>query len=656
MSRKHKIIISITGIVVITLALIGVTYGYFLTRVTGNTNDNSILLTTANLELKYDDNNSVIDAHGLKPAERGDNPKTKTFKVSNTGDDTVEYGVYLESVINDFVGTEDLVLKIECTSSIQGNTCNGYGLEEEAYYPTINTLLLSNSIVAGEVHNYILTLEYLDSGFDQSIDMGKTLSGKIQIYNPTDIVALTGTVTNAEDNYYVEVQSDPVTSQIKNGTYYISGVIPGEHTVFVKYLDDDNNPVTVAQKSIVISKGAEAGEVTETNNIVTIPILATTESITLPISIETSGSNKVLNLTNIVVNEPTANTLAQKIIDNAKVGSGTRTVYTANPSTTPGQVLSTSTERTLSTTDDVYTATTGNKSYYFRGNVEDNYVTFANMCWRIVRIQGDGSIKLILADGLASCSNSTTSKTDSGYITYSNGVEITSTYENIVTTLNDWYSSKGLSSYQTEYLKNETWYDGDDGTKVSTTGTASCNDPYYDGNGACTDEVWDSTVYEYVGGNRISNTEAGMRYYTTLPNLSASPKLNTPNEVMYTGYIGTLNADEVAFAGSAYYNKNSAYYLSDNVSGHYWWTLTMAQEHSTSNKYAYSVYDGEESACSYYKDIHESDIQNNEKCSMGIVTSNISSVQNAVRPVITLKDTVMYKTGDGTPGNAYQVK
>ena len=35
-------------------------------------------------------------------------------------------------------------------------------------------------------------------------------------------------------------------------------------------------------------------------------------------------------------------------------------------------------------------------SYYFRGNVQNNFVSFAGMCWRIVRITGDGSIKLAL--------------------------------------------------------------------------------------------------------------------------------------------------------------------------------------------------------------------------------------------------------------------
>lgn len=44
--------------------------------------------------------------------------------------------------------------------------------------------------------------------------------------------------------------------------------------------------------------------------------------------------------------------------------------------------------------------------YFYRGNVTDNYVDFAGMCFRIVRIQGDGSIKLILEDQDNTCSAS----------------------------------------------------------------------------------------------------------------------------------------------------------------------------------------------------------------------------------------------------------
>ena len=40
-------------------------------------------------------------------------------------------------------------------------------------------------------------------------------------------------------------------------------------------------------------------------------------------------------------------------------------------------------------------------TYYFRGDVENNYVYFANKYWRIIRINGDGSVRMIYAGASA---------------------------------------------------------------------------------------------------------------------------------------------------------------------------------------------------------------------------------------------------------------
>ena len=67
--------------------------------------------------------------------------------------------------------------------------------------------------------------------------------------------------------------------------------------------------------------------------------------------------------------------------------------------------LTTNSNDILSITSDDY-----GTSYYYRENVEHNYVTFNNMCWRIVRIKGDGSIKLVLADHSNACESENYSK------------------------------------------------------------------------------------------------------------------------------------------------------------------------------------------------------------------------------------------------------
>ena len=68
-------------------------------------------------------------------------------------------------------------------------------------------------------------------------------------------------------------------------------------------------------------------------------------------------------------------------------------------------------EALLASTDDDY-----GTSYYFRGSVTNNYVKFANKCWRIVRIGGDNTVKLILhndnTSGISNeCSGSNNSTT-----------------------------------------------------------------------------------------------------------------------------------------------------------------------------------------------------------------------------------------------------
>ncbi len=67
-------------------------------------------------------------------------------------------------------------------------------------------------------------------------------------------------------------------------------------------------------------------------------------------------------------------TLAEAILANNVVRS---------PLTTPGAAVSTASEALLASTPDDY-----GTSYYFRGAVTNNYVAFANKCWRIVRVGG----------------------------------------------------------------------------------------------------------------------------------------------------------------------------------------------------------------------------------------------------------------------------
>lgn len=64
---------------------------------------------------------------------------------------------------------------------------------------------------------------------------------------------------------------------------------------------------------------------------------------------------------------------------------------------TPDFSLVATTEEGMFTTSD-----NDGVSYYYRGAEDDNYVDFAGHKWRVVRINGDGSIRIILQDNIGS--------------------------------------------------------------------------------------------------------------------------------------------------------------------------------------------------------------------------------------------------------------
>ena len=118
--------------------------------------------------------------------------------------------------------------------------------------------------------------------------------------------------------------------------------------------------------------------------------------------------------------------LANKTIDNSRSGAITGTL-------------------TKDTTGTVYSvADDWGTSYVFAGAPTDNWVRFAGYYWRIIRINGDGSIRMIYAG------TSTTEKNEDDQIS-------TSTYNS---TYNDnayvgyMYGSTGASSYSATHANN----------------------------------------------------------------------------------------------------------------------------------------------------------------------------------------------------------
>jgi hypothetical protein len=230
---------------------------------------------------------------------------------------------------------------------------------------------------------------------------------------------------------------------------------------------------------------------------------------------------------------------------------------------------------TLSTTNDgMYAATDDyGTSYYFRGAVDNNWVKFNNMYWRIVRVNGNNTVKLIYSGTTAPTDATKVVMTGTG--TQING---TATYA-FNTAYNDnmyvgyKYASgnvHGLTTDSTIKTAIDAWYNTN-----MTTQTAKLADVAY-----CNDRSnFTDTAGKTPGGGTGTTTTYYGAYVRNLTN--KTPSLTCPNKTdAFTVADATngnaslkypvslLTADEAAMAGSVYGTNNSNHYLYTN-SG-YW--------------------------------------------------------------------------------------
>ena len=327
---------------------------------------------------------------------------------------------------------------------------------------------------------------------------------------------------------------------------------------------------------------------------------------------------------------PTVSTLAQTILAKNEVKA---------PITTPGAAISTASEALLASTEDDY-----GTSYYFRGAVTNNYVEFANKCWRIVRIGGDGSVKLILhndntagaANPCDAANNSTsaafarysgttyksafnTDYKDNAYVGFKYGTPGSSTYEathantnksTILTNLETWYTNN-LKTYES-VIDDNVWCN--DKTNVTDTSY----DPWSmtpNGLGYGTNKTYYGATKRLVSADE----KAG----GTGPSLKCNGELSKINSK-----IGLLTADELALAGYAYAQNNTTTYLQENATDTYWWSLSP-----------FVFYGGGARVWSV-------------NGSGGRFGYNYVNLTSGVRPLISLKSTTN-ATGEGTSSSPF---
>lgn len=290
-------------------------------------------------------------------------------------------------------------------------------------------------------------------------------------------------------------------------------------------------------------------------------------------------------------------------------------------------------------------------SYYYRGAVQNNYVKFAGFYWRIIRINGDGSLRIIY-DGTSAHANGessadrivksnvlwNTSTNDNKYLGYMFGGSVGSassskasaqrneTDSNIKKELDNWYEINIKNKGYHEYVEDSIF----------------CNDRSVPGNSVT---KWTSdtglgygqntTGYGALGRYRTGNNSSVL---ATKENPNPSFKCLQTNDRFTVSSskgngalkypIGLITSDEIFAAGSgAFEYSNSNYYL---YKGYWYWGMT-GYEHYYGNSVVFRVF------------------------ASGALGTEYVNKGGGLVPVLNLKrEYVSTFKGDGTIGNEYQ--
>ena len=389
----------------------------------------------------------------------------------------------------------------------------------------------------------------------------------VKVYITIDSTYRESTSTSYLKDNYMKVNISP------KGTTTSKSVILGSQTL----TDLENNK----KGYIIVSTGLKANEEKSYDLRIWIDSSVTTEQ----------GLNKTWSGKIVVVSNATEEP-APAPNGWYEAGSGTllaslrdsNTLKT--PITTPGAAVSTADEALLASAED-----NNGTSYYFRGAVKNNYVQFANKCWRIVRVGGDGSVKLILhndnttgaANPCDAANNSAsaafarysgetyksafnTNYNDNAYVGFKYGTVGASDYapthantnkSTILTNLEAWYGKNNLKNYE-KVIADTVWCN--DKTNVTDTSY----DPWSitpNGLGYAKNVTYYGATQRLVG---TSGSTGG-----TGPSLKCNGELSKINSK-----VGLITADELALAGYAYNISNTTTYLQENATDTYWWSLS----------------------------------------------------------------------------------
>ena len=629
--KYRKRLLVYFGILFCLISLVGVSYAVF-NGYASQSSTNSLAATCVELVFSGENSVNLTNAYPISTAE-GLKTTPYTFKIKNNCENYMQYTI-IASVINTTNVLDSKFVRV---------ALNG----DDVVSPT-NISILKKINTPASLSGYSITENYVLSE-TRGISKNQEKSFEFRMWIDGDN-SDTWTSEQVEGmNYQLKISVVATVKTKPVDDLYIASIVNGTESDAFPTTNEYDASVSCENESGVVDTGAS---ISWRDNKWLLSID----------DVSTGGTKCTVKFTDKQYKLLTA------------VIKGTNNANVSVAQTTPGSEVSADTEAVLASTQDDY-----GTSYYFRGAVTNNFVEYANMCWRIVRITGDGSIKLVLYNynGLTSTNNTPASSTpcnvtgndlafaryegdtyksafnsssnDNTYVGFMFGAAGATSYtaahantnaSTILTNLNKWYTNvlSKQANFNDSQLADTIWCND----KSVVTDTAFNPDSFSLG-----------TNYGYAKNANYYGAVKRLLQASSLNAGGTGPSLICPNDsnggklskftVRDTTYgngalssyakVGLLTADEIAFAGGVFNTSNLKYYIRGNTnSNEKWWTLSPYAFTGTFTR-VLTVDDYRNSPLSYYR----------------------VDYSGGVRPSLSLQSGVKISSGVGSATNPYKI-
>ena len=598
---KKKITLPVLTILSIALILVGTSYAYWrFTYISDKTNIGkskclSIELTNQKNEISLTNTYPISDIEGKKLTPY-------SFTINNTCDTFISYDVNLEMLEGTTMNSKYMAVMInnehkELLSNLESaNTVMSSSVESRK--------LVSGSLGVGDSIDYTLRL-WIDESVTLSDDaMNKNFTSKVVVtaqpsnYSPKEA----GYDTLHDAILANEYQTTPEKAIEKieaKRTPDLSNTAP-----IIKWVEKNGSNITLEviklDKNSIQSDNQSSG-LTENDTLLKLysneKLNANTGKYLLSNPVYMDALDSENNINYYYINESVSydqslGKLVNRSYDTgikayriSSITKSTTTVSYNGISYSAIKYILSATELTqmeLETDNSdkgLYKAADDNGiTYYYRGNVKNNNVYFGNFYWKIVRINGDNSIRLIYngteknSSGNNQSINNTLYQFNSvqnnpayaGYM-YGNisGTKFDDVHGNtnssdIKTVMDNWYKLNILDKSLEKYLSYNAGFCGDR--------------TLYSGDGISATSISYFKAYEkYINNLAVFTCPNLVRdLYTTASSNIGNKALTYP--------IGLITYDELVFAGMNQKQLNKLTYI---YSSQHYWTMSPAVFNNT---------------------------------------------------------------------------